>query len=157
MDWEAFGALSEFFGAIAVVASLAYLARQLRLTRQVDQVATFQAIVNGFTRHTQEFFGADNELALRGLRDRGSLGESERLLFDALLGNLMNHGEMAEGAVHAGLLPEAEMEPLDWWLRKMIFQYPGAREWLEESRSFYPPAYLARLQRAAREATAGDA
>ena len=154
MTWEAFGALSEFFGAIAVVASLVYLSRQLRLSRVVDQLATFQSIVNGFTNHTDRFFSAENELALRGLTDRDTLSEADRLLFDHLLANVLNHGEMAQGALQAGLLTEAEMENLDYWLREQLFCYPGAREWLEANASLYPAEYLARLRKASAAAAA---
>ncbi len=157
MNWEAVGALSELFGAIAVVASLGYLSRQLRLTRNVDQLATFQAIVNGFTSHTDRFFSAENDLALRGLTDRKGLSEGEHLLFDHLLDNVLNRGEMAQGALEAGLLTEAEMGNLDYWLRERLFCYPGAREWLSENTNFYPPAYVDRLRRAALAASGDEA
>ena len=39
LNWEAIGALSELFGAVAVVASLIYLSRQLKMTREVEQVS----------------------------------------------------------------------------------------------------------------------
>lgn len=152
MNWEAIGALSEFFGAVAVVASLVYVSRQLRMTRQVDQVGTFQAIVNGFTHHTAQFFAAEDQLALRGLTNRNDLSEAERLRFDHLLENVLNHAEITEGAVRAGLMREADLEPLHWWFREKLFCHPGAREWLEDFAGAYPTPYLDRLRRAAVEA-----
>ncbi len=149
MSLEQFAYLAEIVAAIAVIASLIYLAHQIRMTRQVNQTATFQSIATGFTHHIDRFFSAEGELALRGLRDRNSLSDADRLLFDHLLANLLNHGEMAEHAAQSDLLPDAELEPLDWWLREKLFCYPGAREWLEEFSNFYPPSYLARLRRAA--------
>ena len=152
MSLEQFAYIAEIVAAIAVVASIVYLAHQIRMTRQVNQTATFQSIAVAFTDHVGRFYSAEGELALRGLHDRNSLSAADRLLFDHLLANLLSHGEMAEHAAQADLLVDTEMEPLDWWLREKLFCYPGAREWLEEFSNFYPPSYLARLHRAAAEA-----
>ncbi len=149
MNWEAIGALSELFGAAAVVASLIYLSRQLKMTRQVEQVSAFQAVFDGFTHHTAQFFTAPDDLALRGLTDRSGLSESDLLKFDHLLSNVLNQLEMTGSLVQAGLMTEEELQPVHWWLRDKLFCYPGAREWLEEFELFYPPAYFDRLKRAA--------
>jgi hypothetical protein len=149
MQWDAIGALSELFGAIAVVASLLYLSRQLRMTRQVDQTGTLNAVVTGFTHHVGQFFSADDDLALRGLTDRSALSESERLRFDHLLSSLVSQGEMAHHAADPGLVSDSDINLLDWWLREKLFCYPGAREWLQEFEGWYGQSYLERLRRAA--------
>jgi hypothetical protein len=149
MNWEAFGALSEFFGAIAVVASLLYLSRQLQMTRQVDQTGTLSSVVSGFTHHVGQFFSTDDDLALRGLKDREALNESERLRFDHLLSSVVSHGEMAHKAAGPGLVHDTDVDLLDWWLREKLFCYPGAREWLIDFEGWYEPSYLERLRRAA--------
>ena len=149
MNWDAIGALSELFGAAAVVASLIYLAKQLKMTRQVEQVSAFQAVFDGFTHHTAQFFAAPEDLALRGLTDRSGLGESDRLKFDQLLSNVLNQLEMTGSLTQAGLMSEDELQPVDWWLEDKLFCYPGAREWLEDFERFYPPAYFDRMKRAA--------
>lgn len=156
MSWEILGALSDLFAAVAVVASLLYLSRQLRMTREVSQVATFQGIVDGFTEHSGRFFAMGDELALRGLKDRGGLTEAERLRFDHQLAHVLTQGEMAHSAVAAGLMQEEDMEILDWWFRERLFCYPGAREWLGAFSSWYPPAYRERLGRAASAAAGSD-
>lgn len=149
MNWEAIGALSELFGAAAVVASLIYLSRQLKMTRQVEQVSAFQAVFDGFTHHASQFFTAPDDLARRGLTDRNGLSESDRLKFDHLLSHVLNQLEMTGSLVQAGLMTEEELQPVDWWLTDKLFRYPGAREWLEEFELFYPPAYFDRMQSAA--------
>jgi len=149
MNWEMIGALSELFGAAAVVGSLVYLARQLRMTRQVDQVSAFQDVFNGFTLHAGQFFSAPNDLALKGLTDRGSLSGAERMRFDQLLANLLNQLEMTSWLVQVGLMKEEDMGTMDWWLANKVFCYPGARDWLDANEPGYPPAFVARLRRAA--------
>ena len=49
MSMEQLGYLAEIVAAIAVVVSLIYLAHQIRMTRQVNQTATFQSIATAFT------------------------------------------------------------------------------------------------------------
>jgi hypothetical protein len=156
MNWEATGALAELFGAAAVVGSLIYLARQLKMTRQVEQVSAFQGVFNGFTHHSGQFFCAPGGLALRGLSDRDSLGPEERLLFDQLLANMLNQLEMTSWLIQAGLMSEEDMGTMDWWLEHKVFLYPGAREWLDEYEPTYPPAFVARMRRAAEAATNSD-
>ncbi len=154
MNWDMVGALSEFFGAIAVVASLVYLSIQLRLTREGDQIATFQSIVDGFTEHSDRFFLAADGLALRGLTDRSSLSEEDRLRFDQLLANMLSQLEMSEWSLEAGLLSEEAVSQMDWFLERRVFVYPGAREWLDDFATWYPEHYLRRLRRAADTAMA---
>jgi hypothetical protein len=47
MNWEAIGAIGEAVGAVAVVASLVYLAVQIRQNTKSVQAATFQSIAEG--------------------------------------------------------------------------------------------------------------
>jgi hypothetical protein len=149
MTWEAIGALAELFGAAAVVASLVYLARQLKMTRQVEQVSAFQGVFNGFTHHSAQFYAAPNELASRGLRDRDGLSHAERMLFDQLLANVLNQLEMSSWLIHAGLMQAEDVEPVDWWMEHKLFCYRGARDWLAEfGPTTYPPPFFARMERA---------
>ncbi len=149
MSLEQFAFIAEIIAAVGVVLSLVYLARQIQMTRKAEQTAAFQSIATGFTHHLDRFFSAEGELALRGLRDRSSLSDADRLLFDHLLANLLSHAERADYAVQSKMLTDAELDPVDWWLREKLFCYPGARDWLEEFSDFYSPSYLARLRRAA--------
>ncbi len=112
-------------------------------------MSAFQAVFDGFTHHTAQFFTAPDDLALRGLTDRSGLSESDLLKFDHLLSNVLNQLEMTGSLVQAGLMTEEELQPVDWWLRDKLFCYPGARQWLEEFELFYPPAYFDRLKEAA--------
>ena len=152
MNWEVTASIAEIVAAFGVIASLAYLARQVRMTREVDQVGAFQSVIDGFTDHSTRFFSAPNQLAIRGLNDRAGLDEAERLLFDQLLANMISQGEMAEGAFEAGLVPSDGLESLDWDLKNKIFVYPGARDWLTEFSPWYTQRYLSRLEKASQEA-----
>ena len=47
MNWEALGAVGEFFGAIGVLASLVYLATQIRDNSRSLQAASLQSVLDG--------------------------------------------------------------------------------------------------------------
>ncbi len=57
MNWEAIGAIAELVRAIAVVASLLYLAIQVRQNAEVNRATAFQDIFDGLTTHNNFTFG----------------------------------------------------------------------------------------------------
>ncbi len=50
MNWEAIGAIGEILGAIAVVATLAYLAVQVRQNSRATDVSTLSLALNAFNQ-----------------------------------------------------------------------------------------------------------
>ncbi len=87
MNWEAIGAIGEILGAIAVIATLAYLAIQVRQNAQAIQSASHHAITDSLNQGNIAM-AQDAELAqiwVTGLMDRSSLADVERERFDSLL------------------------------------------------------------------------
>ena len=80
MNWDALGAIAELFGAIAVVATLAYLAKQMRRTNELAKAQAlrdWQVEWNLIIRS----LGSDRDIASviqRGLRDYSSLDPEEK-------------------------------------------------------------------------------
>lgn len=56
MNWEAIGAVAELVGAIGVVASLAYLAVQIRSNTKSAQAATYQGLAQSVRDTNREVF-----------------------------------------------------------------------------------------------------
>ena len=77
MTWEAIGAVGEFGGAIAVVATLAYLARQIRQGTAAGLSANHDAMIAALreTRHAVARDPSLAELVLRGEADPDQLTE----------------------------------------------------------------------------------
>lgn len=148
INWNAIGALANLFGAIGVIVSLIYLARQLKLNRQIDQVSAFQGVFNGYTHHSNQFYAAPNKLAFKGLSNRSQLTVAERMYFDQLLSNMLNQLEMTVWLMEVGLMSESEFAPVVWMLENKIFCYPGAREWLDEWEPCYPPEFVKIMRKA---------
>lgn len=148
MNWSAFSAVGVVVGAVALVLAVLHLAHQVRMSRLVHLIQAFQGIIGGFTAQGNTMFDESNaELVLRALAGDDELTEAEAARFDILLLGLLNQGELAFGAAQIGLLGQAEMENLDWWLHTRVFAYPGARTWLDRHQNAYHGDYSAWLHR----------
>ena len=50
MNWDALGAIAELLGAIAVLATLLYLARQIRESSKAQTLSTYNSFIDGYMR-----------------------------------------------------------------------------------------------------------
>ena len=89
MDWSAVGALAELAGAIGVIATLGYLAAQVRHNTQAVRVQTYDSFVSQF-RDWNAPMRADENTALRWLEmierfeslDPKARGHAVHVLYD---------------------------------------------------------------------------
>ena len=110
MNWDVVGAVGELAGAIGVIVSLLYLARQIgentRATRRAASHESAQGLLSWFS-HTL----ADPELTriwTTGIEDLGKLSEEDAARFALLQFNLMKvaediHYQHVEGGMDAEL------------------------------------------------------
>ncbi len=86
MNWESIGAISEFVGAAAVVATLLYLAAQIRQTNANQRVAAKQEMTRQFAEFI-DFMVLNPHLA--SIHDRGLAGEDlnpeESIIFSRIM------------------------------------------------------------------------
>ena len=88
MNWEAIGAIGQLVGALAVVISVLYLAREVRSSAQATRVASERSLTDitmQFLREVAEHPDV-SELYYRGIHDFESLEGAERMRFSALMG-----------------------------------------------------------------------
>ena len=83
MNWDAFGAWGEWLGAVAVIATLFYLARQIQ---QQNKIARFNALADLFEgiNGPNSLLASNTELRnilLKGLDDPESLNDEESSAF----------------------------------------------------------------------------
>jgi hypothetical protein len=144
MNWEAVGALSELLGAVAVVASLVYVAAQVRQnTRALQRTASADAIAG--VRHWNDALIRDPEVAgifTRGIEDMGSLGERERAQFITLAVNFFKTYE----DMHYQFI-QGSMDPEVWagWERLggLYVSSPGMQQYWRERRNFFSKSFQA--------------
>ncbi len=83
MNWDAIGAAGEWAGAIAVVITLVYLARQIQQQNKIAKFSGAQSVWDGFREIllAQAYSAEITELWLRGSTEPGSLSEIEASQF----------------------------------------------------------------------------
>ncbi len=138
VNWDAIGALSELVGAAAVVASLVYLANQIRHNSRSVEAATNHAIARG--RNELNIALAANpelsDLLIRGTHDFDSLQPEERQRYNIYIISVLNIFEDAYVQYSKGLASrESWEENLSALTRQ--FSQPGARKWWRDHAHTY--------------------
>ncbi|MGD8359498.1 MAG: hypothetical protein PVJ33_18005 [Lysobacterales bacterium] len=164
-DW---GALGDLIGAVAVVASLIYLAIQIRQnTQQIErsvEAAKREALERNIesSNRIRELLILNSEvtdLFLKGLGAREELAGSEKFRFAMLMSNTFS---AFQGAYLRTLTTGSD--PLEFRgtarLIDSILDNPGARAWLESNEPDWRPEFqrfieerLATIDRRKRQAT----
>jgi hypothetical protein len=152
MNWEIVGSIGELFGAVAVVVSLVYLAKQINQnTKQVEKQSRTQRLsvlghLGDQWRGFRSNITSNPEVATiwrRGNENLEQLDADERTLFDLLLveffwGITYNWMMGVEEGLGEYLRDEIEDNLL-------IYYSPGLRAWWESSphRNEYPSDLIA--------------
>ena len=133
MNWEAIGAVGEAVGAVGVIASLLYLAMQVRSSTRASAVESKLASTRMYT----DFLGTLvqspelNELFLRGRKDLGSLTPPEYTRFSNLSFQSFAFFSAGYFQFSHGTLSEP-----DWYESRAIIQFwlrgAGCRDWWEK-------------------------
>ena len=129
MNWDALAAIAELLGAAGVIASLLYLARQVRQSTRQAQLAAQQATVHelGHALRAQAQDREWAELLSRALKGIDNLDEVERIQFLSHVGSILRLYESAFVHHQAGAL-----DPRFWrgFQRAIadVIGYPGLRE-----------------------------
>ncbi len=130
MNWDAIGAVAEGIGAAGVIASLLYLAIQVRASTRASAVASkfrsaeMQSDFISLLIETPEL----NDLWLRGLAELDSLSESDYYRFSNMSLKAFwlfsaGHFQYKTGALSEGEWHESRAV-LQYWLRS-----PGCQAW----------------------------
>jgi hypothetical protein len=130
MNWEAIGAVAELVGAIAVIATLAYLAAQVRqATNSVQGAAELEASKQFTDWHAR----ITNSLELRTVWDKGAadekLSDVERVQYVWLIAELFFMFEGFFRQYRRGLISKATWEPLEMTLVSALQTAHGNAWW----------------------------
>ena len=130
MNWDAIGAIAELAGAIGVIASLIYLARQIRQSNATDKLTATLGVQASFNEVARLFIeGGDDVLA--GLEDFSKLDESERFKLAAKLQTLYSHFDLVYSNHQKGLIDRDLVKrtySLLYWYRDR----KGVQKWWEQ-------------------------
>jgi hypothetical protein len=131
MDWQMLGNIGEFVGAIGVIASLLYLARQIRQARVTANAQYFRDSTAAYRQIT--LLISSNEEVARiwrvGCDDLGALDELELQRFTFLFGEMLLHYTDLFNAWEKGLLDEVHFRKWEDYLAMIVNQPGAAAQW----------------------------
>ena len=156
MNWEAIGAIGELVGAVGVIATLGYLAFQIRQnTRQIQQneLATQAAVTNASVlalRDARKSVYATAEVVelwLKGLADPDELSENDYYRFRLIMQNAIDGiWDVYSQTMTTGLSPETWQTQGITVIERVIASPGGRRFWAMFS-STYPNDFRAEVDR----------
>jgi hypothetical protein len=147
MNWDAFGAISELVGSIALIVTLVYLAIQLRQNTRATRSVTFQAINDGMSRVT-EVFATDPELSrilLRGGPGLEYLSPEERVRFSFALMMVMRRLHAVLAQEQFGMVGADFSEAYERSVLSLLLNSRGEREWWSSAKQAFPKAFVKRI------------
>ena len=133
MNWDAIGAIAEAIGAAAVVASLLYLARQIRSSARASAVESKLQTTRLLTDTLDAYIQTPevSELVERAFDDPRALSKQENIRFSNLALRMFWAFSAAHFQFRTGAIAESDwrevMVAMHFWLRGK-----GTREWWEK-------------------------
>lgn len=130
MNWEAFGAIAEMFGALGVIATLVYLALQIRQSNRQDCVKGLQDAVAHFVDNVLRSTAtrANAEVFRKGLHGFKDMPELDQAQFHSMLLRLAAGFNQVRILHESGLLHRSKFEAMEYTMTS-IMRSPGALEW----------------------------
>ena len=145
MNWEAIGAIGEMGGALGVIATLLYLAHQIRESTIATRLHSCEVVLDGYQANiralTEESLA---ELFIRVTSGADDLSDADSLRFNSMMvGFVLGYQKAFEAYRHDVLDDEMftafEADMVDFLLN------PAIREWWRENQRRYTPRVRDRL------------
>ena len=136
MSWEAIGAIGSLLGAISVLLTLLYLAKQIKENSKLLTTSVYQTAVDGYNEMASMFL-ENPELARNLLMAKpAQLSEVDAYKLNLILRVYLNQGLKLFKLYEAGIFPED-----DWLLRaaeikQVINQTEFSREFVKNNLIF---------------------
>jgi hypothetical protein len=143
---EQVGSLGEIIGAVATVATLVYLAGQIRQNTSVVRTSNYMQLNSHFAEFTLRV--AENgelyDVWNRGQESYGELSAAERARYHSLLSSMFTHFETSQRLWDRRQIDAGLYEEMIENAHKMLAT-PGPKQWWLESKSWYSPEFQASL------------
>ena len=126
------GNFGEFVGAFAVVATLAYLAKQIRNQNHANEIAAFEGMMDGFNQMIA-MMAADKAVYrtfIRGLNQPDELDDDEAGSFSSLFRMYLNNYNKMYRAYLRGAMAEQEWSAYAAEAAQLL-ESPGGRAFFE--------------------------
>jgi hypothetical protein len=131
MNWDAIGAIGEIVGAAAVVATLFYLARQIRDSTQQARIASVTDLNSLYNESFLPIYNnrENMEIWVQGLAAPDALTESDREIFFLFMRRLLNPFDTAVTQYLGGTLETHQFERYRIFTLELV-ETPGGAAFL---------------------------
>ena len=148
MNFQMLGNIGEFVGAVAVVASLIYLATQMRQNSQLVRASAYQTASDWTLAALTQIAGNTETARIfsQGLVEPRELTDAERVQFSTLM-NIIFTGLAQQFLNHRrGVVPEDQwtgMEQIGLW----YMAQSGVQRWLDGPANQVNPEFLSHMRK----------
>ena len=146
MNWEAIGALGEIGGAIAVFATLLYLASQLKQNSAATKAVTYSSTTDGWHDYLQSLSIEDIELMTRMVTDHENLTQAEFYRCYYLTRVMFRRMEHDYYQYRAGTFAKETWDAYAIAFQRDTYSNPGTRAMWELQSDFVDPEFKATMQ-----------
>ena len=148
INWEAIGAIGEIAGAIAVVATLVYLAIQIRQNTTTARASATREIHDSLiAAHRPIYSSTEVARVVRvGSFEPDSLSPDERMQFLTAIYNLFSAFEIYHSQHRAGLIDEEIFSRVSMGIRNHI-STPGVQDWWSRYKPDFSADFVERVER----------
>jgi hypothetical protein len=147
MNWEAIGAIGEILGAIGVIATIGYLAIQIRQNTKTQQSAIAQATTASRTSW-YDLVISDPEIGdiwTKGHAEPDSLSGQEGPRFIWMISRIFSNLEEFYLQFQHGMLPEEQWLAYRRFGQTMLLENPVIADWWESGSTIFTPGFIADL------------
>lgn len=148
MNWDAIGAISETLGALAVLVTLIYLARQIRLNTEEIRASRVGATLKDQAQYNQ-MLAEDGDLARiywTAVADVEELSEDERRRWLHLCSVMLRNSEVAHYHFRQGNLPASIHFSRERWIKRFLGT-SGFRWWWSQYSDILDPEFVDYVER----------
>ena len=142
MNWEAIGAIGEVAGALVVIISVLYLARQVRLSTEQSQFSSSQAVdTSNMMAFDPVYLPENSQIWTKGHADPNSLTDHELQIFNMLMVRVLLASFNTTSHYYSkGVYDESLYLRSAQYFRSLV-ETPGGRKWYEAHKHMlYPEA-----------------
>ncbi len=143
------GNLGEFVGALGVVFSMVYLAKEMQQNTTSVRAASFNSMVQNSIRLLEHTF-RDSEFAdflHRAQTDPGSLSPAEQMRWDAYMTSVYRHFGNLVYQFRVGALDQQMWEAYDRTLEDHLRRTPSWGVWFDENKNVFSTSLVEQVAR----------
>ncbi|MGR8948210.1 MAG: hypothetical protein ACU84Q_09205 [Gammaproteobacteria bacterium] len=153
MNWDAAGAIGEIVGAAGVIATLGYLAVQIRISNTWQKRQGFRDALKALT-DSVERIGDNSDIYNKGRHDFLALNEDERVKFHSLIMNKYAAFELFYDFHKSDDVKIEAIDGVSRWMRS-DFTNAGVRDWWDNiGRETYSKDFSLEVEKVIKDVTA---